>query len=373
MNDEMYMQEAIALAEKGIGLVNPNPLVGAVIVKDGAVIGRGWHKSYGGLHAERNALQDCQEDPEGAVMYVTLEPCCHQGLTPPCTDAIIRSGIKKVVVGCPDPNPVISGKGLQILQDAGIKVILGVLRTRCEKMNEIFFYYIKARRPFVTMKYAMTLDGKAATVTGESSHNEWISGEAARAKVHMDRKRYSAIMAGVGTVIADDPLLTCRLPSGSVSNPVRIICDTGLRTPPASRIIRTAGEVRTIIATSCQDVSKQEQYRRYGCELMILPVKDNHVDLNVLMMKLGEQRIDSILLEGGGNLNFSALQSGIVNRVQAYIAPKLFGGETAGTPVGGLGIKRIADCIKLKNHNVQLIGEDILVEAEVEKDVYGDY
>lgn len=373
MKDERYMQEAIALAKKGIGFVNPNPLVGAVIVKHATVIGRGWHERYGGLHAERNALQNCREDPAGAVMYVTLEPCCHHGLTPPCTDAIIQSGIRKVVVGGLDPNPQVSGKGLQLLQRAGIETVTGVLQVQCEQMNEVFFHYIREKRPFVTMKYAMTMDGKAATVSGESRGNGWITGEAARARVHADRKRNAAIMAGVGTVIADNPFLTCRLSPEPVRNPVRIICDTGLRTPLDARIIQTAGEVKTILATACEDRRKMEQYRKHGCEFLILPVKDQHIDLNMLMSKLGEQKIDSILLEGGGSLNFSALQSGIVNRVQAYIAPRIFGGEAAKTPVAGNGISRIEDCVRLRNRTVRLIGDDILIEAEVDNRVYRNH
>ena len=365
MNEERYMNQAIALAERGIGFVNPNPLVGAVIVKGERVIGQGWHERFGGPHAEKNALQACSENPEQATLYVTLEPCCHYGRTPPCTDLIIQSKIKKVVIGCLDPNPLMSGKSVELLRKAGIKVITGVLKTQCEKQNEIFHHYIRQKRPFVMMKYAMTLDGKIAAGSGPSRHS-WISGEASRQRVHQDRKRYAAIMVGVGTVVADNPSLTCRLCSGTVSNPVRIICDTNLRTPLTSELVQTAAQVRTILVTAVTDMDKKINYQNYGCDIIAVPKTEKGIDLKVLMSILGEQEIDSVLLEGGSSLNFSALQSGIVNKIQAYIAPKIFGGETAKTPVGGAGFDRNSQLVRLKNQSIQRIAEDILIEAEVE-------
>lgn len=362
MTDEMYMGLALKLAEKGIGFVNPNPLVGALIIKDKKIIGQGWHEKYGGLHAERNALANCSVDPDGATMYVTLEPCCHYGKTPPCTEAILQSGIKKVVIGCLDPNPLMSGKGAAILQNAGIEVIIGVLREQCRKLNEVFFHYIKNKTPFVVMKYAMTMDGKIATVSGKS---KWITGECARNNVHKDRNRYSAIMVGVGTVLADNPSLTCRIEGGR--NPLRIICDTNLRTPFDAVVVNTAKQTTTIIATACEDREKQQSYLELGCEVLVLPQKGKHIDLNVCMRELGGLGIDSILLEGGSTLNFSALQSGIVNKVQAYIAPKLFGGDNAKTPIGGIGIAEVDKCVMLTNQTITLLGEDILIESEVKQ------
>ena len=230
IKDMEYMQLALALARKGCGWVAPNPMVGAVIVKDGEIIGQGWHEKCGQPHAERNALASCTKSPRGATMYVTLEPCCHTGRQPPCTDAILEAGIRRVVVGSGDPNPLVAGKGIQILRAHGIEVTENVLREECQRLNEVFFHYIRTKRPFVVMKYAMTLDGKIAAYTGAS---KWITGEKARNHVQEQRHRYSAIMAGVGTVLADDPLLTCRINGGK--NPIRIICDTNLRTPLTGR------------------------------------------------------------------------------------------------------------------------------------------
>ena len=241
MDDSSYMALAVELAERGVGWVSPNPLVGAVLVKDGCVIGRGWHERCGGLHAERAALADCREDPAGAVLYVTLEPCCHTGRQPPCTEAILAAGIRRVVVGSMDPNPLVAGKGVELLRTHGVEVETGVLREQCDALNPVFFHYIRTKRPYVVMKYAMTLDGKIAAYTGAS---RWITREAARRHVHEMRHRYRGILAGVGTVLSDDPLLTCRIPGGR--DPVRIICDTSLRTPLDSRIVRTADKAETL-------------------------------------------------------------------------------------------------------------------------------
>lgn len=362
MTDEEYMNYALELARKGIGYVNPNPLVGAVIVKEERIIGKGWHEKYKGLHAERNALRNCMEDPCGATMYVTLEPCCHYGKTSPCTDAIIQSKIKKVVIGVLDPNPIIAGKGVDILRSAGIEVVKNVSKEKCEQINEVFFYYIKEKMPFVIMKFAMTMDGKIATKSGLS---KWITNETARENVHIDRGRYTAVMVGIDTVLADNPKLTCRIKGKR--NPVRVICDTNLRTPLNSFIVETAKDIRTIIATACESREKQNTYKGFGCEIIALPIKDSHIDLNALMIELGKREIDSILLEGGSTLNYACLQLGIVNKVQAYIAPKIFGGENAKTPVGGAGIELVEKAFKLKNPKVSLFGEDILIESEVDK------
>lgn len=367
MNDRDYMQLALSLAEKGRGFVAPNPMVGAVIVRDGRIIGRGWHEKYGGLHAERNALAACLEAPAGATMYVTLEPCCHWGKTPPCTDAILDSGIARVVIGAGDPNPLVAGKGAEILRKSSVEVTEGVLRRECEALNEVFFHFIRAKTPFVVLKYAMTADGKIAARTGLS---RWITGEAARRRVHGDRLRYSAVMVGVGTVLADDPLLTCRIPGGK--NPVRVICDTRLRTPLTSKLVRTAREVPTILAACENNPEKAAPYLAAGCAVLAVPEKDGRVDLAELMKLLGAGQIDSVLLEGGAALNFSALDAGIVNRVQAYIAPKLFGGETAKTPVGGLGVDAPDRAFRLREPKITQIEEDILLEWEVEKHVHGD-
>ncbi|WP_099467271.1 bifunctional diaminohydroxyphosphoribosylaminopyrimidine deaminase/5-amino-6-(5-phosphoribosylamino)uracil reductase RibD [Konateibacter massiliensis] len=361
MHQEDYMKMAIELAKKGRGFVSPNPLVGAVIVKDKAVIGQGFHEKYGSPHAERNAINSCVVSPKGGTLYVTLEPCCHYGKTPPCTDAIIESGIKKVVIGSFDPNPLVSQKGIAILREHGIEVVEHVCREECERLNKVFFHFIKTKMPYVTMKYAMTLDGKIATFSGKS---KWITAETARAHVQQERHNHTAIMVGVGTVLLDDPLLTCRMEGGV--NPVRVICDSSLQTPLTAQVIVTAKEIPTIIATSCNDLQKWKPYEQAGCELLAIPPKGKHLDLPELMRRLGEKSIDSILLEGGAALNWSALNERIVNKVCCYIAPKLFGGENAKTPVGGMGVEKPSDAFLLKNSIVMRLGEDMLIESEVE-------
>lgn len=368
MNDQEYMRFALTLAQNGLGWTSPNPMVGAVIVKDGRIIGQGYHKRYGSLHAERCALASCTESPAGAALYVTLEPCCHQGKQPPCTDAILEAGITRVVVGAGDPNPLVAGRGLAILRARGVQVETGVLREECLALNRVFFHFIQTGRPYVVMKYAMTMDGKIATGTGAS---QWITGGAARRRVHEDRHRYTAIMAGIGTVLADDPLLTCRMEGGK--NPIRVICDAGLRTPLDSRIVRTAGDVPTILATACGSRERRAAYEAAGCRVWTLPGRDGRVDLSALMERLGREGVDSVLLEGGGTLNWAALESGIVQRVQAYIAPSIFGGAAAKSPVGGLGVETPEQAVRLKNTTITRIGEDFLLESEVDTDVYGDH
>ena len=361
--DSHYMEIAAALARNGVGFVNPNPMVGAVIVKDGRIIGQGWHEKYGGPHAERNAIANCTASPSGATLYVTLEPCCHYGKTPPCTEAVLESGIKRVVVAGRDPNPVVAGKGIEMLRGQGVEVLEGVLMEECRKLNEVFFHYITTKTPFVVMKYAMTMDGKIAAYTGKS---KWITGETARQQVHRDRHRYMAIMVGVGTVLADDPLLTCRLGEESCISPIRIICDTHLRTPLRAQIVQTAQEIPTILVTSSSDEERIRQFAETGCRIIHSPLKNRQVDLSRLMAVLGEEeKIDSILLEGGGTLNWSALHGGIVNKVQTYISPKILGGAGAKTPVSGIGVMCPGDAFLLANSSITRLGEDILVESEV--------
>lgn len=359
MEDIQFMQLAIALAKKGKGHVNPNPLVGAVLVKDGTIIGKGYHEQYGQLHAERNALKDCKVSPEGAVLFVTLEPCNHHGKTPPCTEAIIENGIAKVVIGTLDPNPQMAGKSVKILQEHGIEVVVGVLEEECKDLIRVFRKYITMGRPYVLMKYAMTMDGKIATYTGAS---KWITGEKARACVQETRNEFSGIMVGVNTVLKDDPSLTCRIENGR--NPIRIICDTHLRTPLHAQVVQTAKEVPTWIATAVTDTTKKAQYENYGCRILEVPQKDGHIDLQVLMQLLGEENVDGILLEGGGTLNWSALRAEIVDAVQTYIAPKIFGG-TAQSPVAGAGVALPDEGIRLENTRCISCGEDYRIESDV--------
>lgn len=361
---ETYMHRALELALRGSGKVNPNPLVGAVIVHDGRIIGEGWHTAFGEPHAERHALANCTDDPRGATLYVTLEPCCHTGKTPPCTEAIIESGIARVVMGAPDPNPKVAGGGVAQLEAAGIDVIQGVLVDECRAINKPFFHYIQTGRPYVILKYAMTLDGKIATRTGAS---RWITGEMARKRVHEDRQRYAAIMVGVNTIIKDDPQLTCRLDSleGSCSHPARIVCDTHLRTPIDACIVRTAHEVPTYLATSEKDPDKHQPYLDDGCVVLVLPEVEGHVDLKALMDELGSRGIDSVIVEGGATLNWSMLSAGLVSCAQVYVAPKIFGGGAAPSPVAGMGVEMPNEAIGFSTPAVTILGDDLLLECEV--------
>lgn len=354
------MKRAIELALGGIGKVNPNPLVGAVIVKDDRVLAEGYHEKYGALHAERHAFSKLRESAAMADMYVTLEPCCHYGKQPPCTQAIIENGIKNVYVGSHDPNILVAGKGIKQLREAGINVVENVLKEECDALNPVFFHYITTKTPYVVMKYAMTLDGKTACDTGES---KWVTGREARQHVQKTRNALTGIMAGVQTVINDNPMLTCRLDNGR--NPVRIICDSHLRIPVSSNILKTAQKIRTIIATTSDDKQKIDQIRETGAEIIKTEPLYGRVNLNELIIKLGEQGIDSILLEGGGTLNQSALKAGIVNHIQAYIAQKIFGGSGRYTPVGGIGVTSPDDAYLFDNLKITQFGSDILLEYDI--------
>lgn len=360
MNEEFYMKRAIELAENGEGFVSPNPLVGAVIVKDGKIIGEGYHEKYGGLHAERNALKNCTEDPKNADIYVTLEPCCHYGKQPPCTDAIIQSGIKRVVIGSRDPNPLVSGKGAELLRKAGIQVDEDFMRSECDRLNPIFFHYIKTGLPYIALKYAATADGKIATVTGKS---KWITGEQSRLYVQHLRKKYRAIMVGIETVLADDPMLNCRIENGR--NPIRIICDSKLRIPLESKICQTSKDIETIVVSAAENPEKQAALFALGVKTLVFADNNGRVDIAALMEYLGKNKIDSVLVEGGGTLNFSVLKSHLANHIYAFTAPKLFGGEGAKSPVGGKGVASPNEAFALKRTSVSEVGDDLLTEYDI--------
>jgi len=361
-DDASYMRRALELAEQGAGRTSPNPMVGAVIVKGGRVIGEGRHERAGGPHAEVNAVNGAGESVEGAVVYVNLEPCSHYGRTPPCADLLIEKRVKRVVIGTPDPNPLVAGGGIKKLEAAGIEVRVGVLEEECGRLNEVFFHYIQKKRPFAVLKAAMSLDGKIAAPSGES---KWITGEAARRDVHLLRNRYSAIMAGVETVIRDDPLLTCRIEGGR--NPRRVILDSGLRIPPESKVLmRQEGEDggKTIIA--CTEGASRENAARLealGAEILRCGSVDGRVDLQDLILKLGARGIDSVLIEGGAAVNDSAFAQGIVDKAIFYIAPKIIGGAKSKTAVGGQGVARLDDAYPLSIDSIERIGEDIKITA----------
>ena len=378
------MFRAIELARFGTGRTNPNPLVGAVIVKNNEIIGEGWHHAYGELHAEREALKNCYQNgnnPEGATIYVTLEPCCHFGKQPPCTHALVESKIAKVVVGSRDPNPLVHGKGNSYLREHGILVEEDFLRSECDSLNPIFFYYIQKNLPFVALKYAMTLDGKIACKSGES---KWISNEKSREYVQALRNCYSGILAGIGTVLKDDPMLNCRLQneSGEMTgrNPVRIILDSNLKIPLESKIVKTAHEIRTIVAcangllrsarndktgstvTATKQAFLEKKTALENAGVEVLEVRaEPHVDFFELMKILAEKKIDSVLVEGGGEVHYSALKSGLVNKIYAFVAPKIFGG-IAKSPVGGEGVNIPSEAFNFRLKKTTRFDDDILLE-----------
>ena len=355
---------ALQMSLEGSGFVNPNPLVGAVIVKDGEILGKGYHAYFGGPHAEINAILNSTGNIEGATMYVTLEPCNHHGKTPPCTDVLIREKFNRVVVGIKDPNILVNGKGIEQLRNAGIKVDTGILENEIQIANEAYIKFVTSHRPFCTLKTAMTLDGKISTYSGES---KWISNEKSRNCVHKLRHRYAAIMVGVNTIIKDNPILTDRSEFKKKSNPIRIIADSNGRTPPDSHILNT-GEAKTIIAVT-KNVNPDfiNSVEKKGAEIIICPENNKKVDLEFLIDELGKKGIDSILLEGGSTLNFSAIQAGIVDKVYSFISPKMFGGETSNTPIGGAGFKNVQDAITLNIHDIKRFDDDLMITSYIIK------
>ena len=357
--DVQYMREAIALAERGRGFTAPNPMVGCVLVKDGRTIARGYHHRYGDLHAERDALAACTEDPAGATAYVTLEPCCHHGKQPPCTDALLAAGVARVVVGLTDPNPLVCGKGIAILRGHGVAVETGLLADEIREQNRIFLKYITEKRPWVALKVAMTLDGKIATADGDA---RWVTSEAARGFVHQLRGQLSGICVGAGTVRADDPMLDCR--ADGFKNPVRILPDSSASLSPDSRIAQSAGRIRTLLAhTDAAAADRLERLRACGVEPLACAARDGRIDLDDMLAKLGALGIDSILLEGGEALNGSFVEQGLVDEYYFFVAPKILGGKDAKTAVGGTGFAKMADARGVRIESVRSFGPDLLIHG----------
>lgn len=358
-SDEYYMRQAIRLARKGMGRTNPNPMVGAVIVCNDQIIGRGYHKRYGDKHAEVNAIEDAGGKVAGTTIYITLEPCCHQDKrTPPCVDAIIRVGIRKVVIGALDPNPQVNGKGVQRLRSQGIEVKIGVLEEECGRLNEVYFKYIRTGIPFVTVKYAQTLDGRIASRTGQS---QWISSPATRKHAHWLRSISDGLMVGIGTVLADDPSLTVRLVRGK--NPVPIIVDSFLRIPLEAKVLKSQSELRPIVAATAKaDADKVSALRGLGVEVLILGEDGKGgVNLVELLGKLGERKLSSVLVEGGSEIITSLLKERLVDKLAVCIAPKILGEGIEA--VRDLGIMNIDDAIRLSNTSVRKMGDDYLLEG----------
>ncbi len=361
------MKRALELAKLGEGYTSPNPLVGAVIVKKGKIIGEGYHEKHGENHAEVNAFLNAKENVKGADMFVTLEPCSHQGKTPPCADRIVKEGINRVFIGMKDPNPLVAGRGIEILEKNGIEVKSGVLEKEAKELNEIFIKYITKNKPFCILKTAMSLDGKIATSTGDS---KWISNEKSRNHVHQLRHRVSGIMVGIGTVLADDPMLTTRLENKKGKDPHRIIVDTEGKIPLDSKILNLKSDSKTIIATT-EKISSEKirSLEDKDAEVVISPLKNNKVDLNYLFDYLAKMGIDSILVEGGSTLNESLLKENLIDKVITFIAPKIIGGSNAKTPVAGEGFKYVKDAVNLENIKTKYFDEDIMISGYIRKEV----
>jgi diaminohydroxyphosphoribosylaminopyrimidine deaminase/5-amino-6-(5-phosphoribosylamino)uracil reductase len=359
--DVRFMQQALQLATGGRGFVSPNPLVGCVIVKHGQVVGQGYHQRFGGPHAEIYALQAAGPDARGATLYVTLEPCCHHGKTPPCSEAILEAGIGRVVVALRDPNPLVAGGGVARLHEAGIPVRLGICEDEARQLNEAFLKHVTTRCPFVTLKSAITLDGKIATSTGAS---RWITGAQARAAVHRLRHATDAIMVGIGTVLQDDPLLTTRLPDQPGVNPIRVIVDSTLRLPLQVQVLDVAPDRRTLVATTTRaDGERQRQLQERGVEIVCLPAYDDgRVHLEALLQYLGAHGTASVLVEGGATLSAALLRHGLIDKVLFFVAPKIIGGDGVDA-IGPCGVATMAQAIRLQAVTWQGLGEDLMLQA----------
>ena len=358
--DESYMREALHLAEFARGRTSPNPLVGALIVRDGTVVASGWHRAAGEPHAEVHALRMAGELARGATLYVTLEPCAHQGRTGPCAKAVIAAGITRVVVALRDPNPLVAGRGIAMLEAAGIEVVTGVCAAEARRQNAAFLTWVTTNRPLVTLKTAMTLDGKIASHTGAS---RWITGEEARLRVHEMRDASDAILVGIGTVLADDPSLTTRLPHRAGKNPLRVVLDSAARTPHDVRLV-TDGAAPTVIAVSERaDPQRVDRLRACGAEVVTLGAE--RVELPRVLDWLGGRDCTSLLVEGGAAVNWSFLSGGYVDRICAFIAPMLMGGMEAPTPIGGIGFDVPQAALHLHDMHVEPVGADLLVTGSL--------
>jgi len=358
LTDESYIKLALEIAKKGTGNVSPNPLVGCIIVKEGRIIGAGFHEKYGENHAEINAINSAIEDVEGATLYVNLEPCCHFGKTPPCVNTIIEKKIKKVVIGTLDMNPIVSGKGGKVLMDAGIEVKVGVLENECAALNKFFFKFITKNLPYVTLKTAQTLDGKIADISGDS---KWITSLQARRFVHRLRANYDAVLVGARTVLLDDPKLTVRYTEGR--NPKKIILDTNLKITPQHKIFSSSEHDVYIVTSRKNRGEKQaiEEYKKNGAEMIFVPeTADGLLNLKSALKALAKRKISSVLVEGGSRVFSSFIKSGLYDELNVFISPKLIG---EGLPAfGELAPVSIRKSIRLKTQNVEKIGDDILVE-----------
>lgn len=361
------MRRAIDLALMAKGRTSPNPMAGAVILKGGKVIGEGYHKKAGTPHAEINALSDAGKNAKDGIMYINLEPCCHQGKTPPCTKALIKNGLKKVIVGMIDPNPVVSGKGIRELKEAGIQVSIGLLEKECKKLNEVYVKYITTKTPFVLLKVAMSLDGKIATSARES---KWITSKLSRERVHRLRNEVDAVMVGIGTVLQDNPNLTVSFREKNIKNPIRIIVDSNLRIPLDANVLKPMTQLRRhskpkviIATTNGSDSKKIDTLKEKGIDVLLMEDNNGRVNLLNLMKELGKMEITSLMIEGGSELNYSALESDIVDKVIFFIAPRIIGGKEGIPAIGGRGIERLTDSFSIGEVIVDRVDSDIAIEG----------
>jgi len=354
------MERALQLAERGRGRTSPNPMVGAVLVNDGEIVGEGFHPRAGEPHAEIFALRQAGERARGVTLYVTLEPCCHHGRTPPCTQALIAAGVAHVHLAMLDPNPLVAGRGRAQLEAAGIPTVVGEREDEARTLNETYLHWITSHRPFVIAKFAASLDGKTATHTGDA---RWITGPPARQVVHQWRDQVDAILVGVNTVIVDDPRLTTRLEQAEVHHPLRVILDSQGRIPDSSKVLDPALPGRTLIATTEAMPHHRRRALAHRADVLLLPADEGRVNIQALLDALGERQITSLLAEGGGTVLGSFFARGLVNLVLAFIAPTIIGGQDAPTPVGGPGASRIAEAWRLTGVRIQQVGSDLLISG----------
>ena len=364
MDDRHFMNMALDLAAKGQGFTSPNPMVGAVVVKDDQVVGRGYHKIAGGSHAEVNALEAAGEFAKGATLYVTLEPCNHTGRTPPCTRKILELGVARVVAAMKDPNPIVAGNGAEFLEQNGVQVTTGVCEAQAQKLNEAFIKYVCTGRPFVMAKCAATLDGRIATRTGDS---RWVTGESARRYVHQLRHRTDAIMVGINTIRNDDPSLTTRLPGSQGSDPARVILDTHLTISPDARVLQQESAAPTILVAGLPVAeNKKRAFEKSGAQVLEVALKNDLIDMNALMEQLGAMELTSLLIEGGSRVLASAFNRAVVDKVFFFYAPKILGGDD-GVPIcSGPGAELMGECIGIRDIAVHRLGDDVLIEGYVE-------
>jgi len=364
MNDhDQLMKTALDLAEIGRGAVEPNPMVGAVIVKDNKIIGRGYHEAYGLHHAEVNAINDAGSNCKGATLYVTLEPCAHYGKTPPCVQAISQAGIKRVYIAVSDSHRVEVKNGAEMLKEMGVEVYTGILEDEARELNAPFFKLIEDSMPYITAKWAMSLDGRIATHTGDS---RWISSDASRAYVHKIRGCMDGVMIGVGTAIADDPLLTCRGEAKRVSK--RIIVDSKAKLPLDSKLVKTVKEAGVIVAVTSQaSEDKQKRLQDAGCEVLVVEDINGLVDLRQLLKTLGQRAFTNILVEGGGRMLGSLFDNSLVDKAVVFIAPKVIGGKNSISPVSGEGFALVSDAVQLDSMILKKMNNDIVAEGVIKR------